>query len=60
MKHRKMAEIADERPDEVFQVSADYILAVENLLNAAALVVQSDGSYDLENLSDSIMELEDA
>jgi hypothetical protein len=55
-----MAEIADERPDEVFPVSADYILVVENLLNAAALVVQSDGSYDLENLSDSIMELEDA
>lgn len=60
MKHRKMAEIADERPDEVFPVSADYIVAVENLLNAAALVVQSDGAYDLENLSDSIMELEDA
>lgn len=41
-------------------MTSQFILAVANLKAAAELVVQSDGAYDLENLSDCAAEIDDA
>lgn len=56
----RLAALAEQDPEHMFTVTAAFILAVANLKGAAALVVQSDGAYDLEHLNDSIIELEDA
>lgn len=50
---------ADEDPDRDFVVSGHTILAVRDLRDAAALVVKSDGAYDLEYLEETITNLED-
>jgi len=60
MKLHQMAVMAEELPDKVFSVGAEFIQAASNLRDAAHLVVQSEGSYDLENLADAIQELDDA
>jgi hypothetical protein len=47
-------------PKHTYPVSGSFIIAVINLKEAAALVVKTEGAYDLNHLAECIRELEEA
>lgn len=55
-----MTAIGEEYPDSTFAIGVDFIMAVNNLKQAALLLIQTEGAYDLEHLEDAVNELDDA
>ena len=51
---------AEVDPDRDFTVSGLFILAVRDVKDAAAVVVKSEGAYDLEYLEETLDSLEEA
>jgi hypothetical protein len=47
-------------PSRTYPVSGAFIIAVINIKEAAALVVKTEGAYDLNHLAECIRELEEA
>jgi len=55
-----LASVAEKNPKHRFAVTGFFITAVVNIKEAAALVVKTEGAYDLNHLAECIRELEEA